>query len=150
MSYHQSLYQKIILEHNRSPRNFGKIEQASHVCPGNNPLCGDQLTVYLICENDEIKDITFEGEGCAISKASASMMTEALKGKHVEQAKALFKELESLFKNPQAVPEPESLGDLQVFENIRSTSSRIKCVTLAWKAFLGALDQQSEVSTENE
>lgn len=150
MSYNQSVYQKIILEHNRSPRNFKQLENPTHVCPGNNPLCGDHITVYLNCENDVIQDISFEGEGCAISKASASMMTEAVKGKNIQDIHHLFNDLKSLFENDPNAFDASLLGDLMVFENIKGTSSRIKCVTLAWKALIGALEKEAEISTEKE
>jgi nitrogen fixation NifU-like protein len=150
VSYNQSIYQKIILEHNRSPKNFKQLENATHMCPGNNPLCGDHLTVYLIFKDDQIEDISFKGAGCAISKASASMMTEAVQGKKIEQAKELFENLEDLFKQPRDNSNHEILGELKVFENLKGTSSRIKCVTLAWKTLLGALEQKSEISTEKE
>ena len=150
MSYNHSFYQKTILEHNRSPKNFKQLKDATHVCPGNNPLCGDHITVYLIYEDNQIQDISFEGEGCAISKASASIMTEVVKGKSPEQIKGLFKDLEGLFKTEENSSDTEHLGELKVFENIKGTSSRIKCVTLAWKALIGALEKQTEVSTEKE
>jgi len=145
MSYNKAFYQKIILDHNRTPKNFGPLEGATHRCPGHNPLCGDQWIVSLICMDDLIVDIRFEGSGCAISKASASLMTQAVKGQSVPLAKKLFEQFETMLTGTQTSPE---LGELLVLESIRSTSSRVKCATLAWKAMLGALNGEHNISTE--
>lgn len=144
------LYQQVILEHNRKPRNFKKIDEASHCAEGFNPLCGDHLWVYLKIEDNKIVEITFEGSGCAISKASASMMTTSLKGKDIEFAKKQFAEFQNLLKG-SLDPEKEdhSLGKLKIFAGIWQYPSRIKCAGLAWHAMNGALDQNSDsISTE--
>lgn len=151
MSYNASLYQKIILDHNRSPRNFGKLEQATHRCSGNNPLCGDSITVELILKGTIVTDICFESSSCAISKASASLMTETLKGKSLEEINLISTTFHKMFQQ-KIDPDVEEarLGDLISLENIKGTSSRIKCATLAWKTFHEALEAHQNATTEDE
>lgn len=147
------LYQQVILEHNKKPRNFHKLESATHTAEGFNPLCGDHLWVYLkVSAQGLIDEAAFEGSGCAISKASASMMTTALKGKTVDEAKALFKQFHSLILGeikPDTQPErSDLLGKLKIFSGIWQYPSRVKCAALGWHAMNGALAAQASVSTE--
>jgi nitrogen fixation NifU-like protein len=144
------LYQQVILEHNKKPRNFKKLDGATHMAQGYNPLCGDHLVIYLrVNQNQIIEDITFEGDGCAISKASSSMMTSALKGKSLDEAKVLFTQFHKLITgelNPDN--EKHTLGKLAVFSGIWHFPSRVKCASLAWHAMNGALEHKKSVSTE--
>ena len=152
MSQATQLYQQVILEHNKHPRNFGKLDGASHTAEGFNPLCGDHLWVYIkmATGGDVIEAVTFEGSGCAISKASASMMTQALKGKTLAEARTLFTEFQALLKG-EVTPEQEglSLGKLKIFGGIWQYPARVKCAALAWHAMHGALEQKASVSTES-
>ena len=151
MSYDKELYQQVILDHNRKPRNFHEIEGASHSCHGVNPLCGDDITVYLNVDKDDvIKDVSFLGSGCAISKASTSLMTTFLKGKKVESARKIKEEFHKMILGTMD-PETEehSLGKLALFMGIREFPSRTKCASLAWHTLVGALDKENEgISTE--
>ena len=151
MSYDKELYQQVILDHNRKPRNFHEIEGASHSCHGVNPLCGDDITVYLnVDEDDVIKDVSFLGSGCAISKASTSLMTTFLKGKTVDSARKIKEEFHKMILGTMD-PEKEehSLGKLTLFMGIREFPSRTKCASLAWHTLVGALDIKNEgISTE--
>ena len=151
MSYDKELYQQVILDHNRKPRNFHEIEGASHSCHGVNPLCGDDITVYLnVDEDDVIKDVSFLGSGCAISKASTSLMTTFLKGKKVDSARKIKEEFHQMILGTMD-PEKEehSLGKLVLFMGIRDFPSRAKCASLAWHTLVGALDKENEgISTE--
>jgi nitrogen fixation NifU-like protein len=143
------LYQQVILEHNRKPRNYVELEQPTHSAEGYNPLCGDHLKVYLIVNgNNVIEELTFMGDGCAISKASASMMTAALKGKTVEEAKALFEEFQKLVKKELDPEKAHHLGKLTVFSGIWKYPARVKCAILAWHTMKGALENTTAVSTE--
>jgi nitrogen fixation protein NifU and related proteins len=149
MSELSELYQQVILDHNKKPRNFRKLETANHSAEGFNPLCGDQLTVYLNLEDDLVKDVGFEGSGCAISKASASMMTQAVKGKSKEQAENLFQEFHSMVTGALDVETQEnSLGNLKIFAGVREFPVRVKCATLPWHTMHAALNEQEQVSTE--
>ncbi len=145
------LYQQMILEHNKKPRNFHKIENATHTAEGYNPLCGDHINIYLQLKNDSIiDDISFIGDGCAISKASASMMTTALKGKTIEEANVLFDQFHKLIKG-ELVPERDknALGKLTTFTGIWHFPARVKCASLCWHTMKGALNQVVKpVSTE--
>ena len=143
------LYQQTILEHNRHPRNFKKLAGATHMAEGYNPLCGDHLWVYAIISDGIIQEAAFEGSGCAISKASASMMTTALKGKTVAEAKVLFDEFHRLVVG-ELKPDagPNHLDKLAVFSGIWQYPSRVKCASLGWHTMNGALDKQQTVSTE--
>ena len=151
MSIHNDeLYQQVILEHNKKPRNFKKLEPCSHEAEGYNPLCGDHLSVYLqVDPQGVIGEVSFFGDGCAISKASASMMTASLRGKTVEEAKALFEEFRRLVtKELDPDQGGHHLGKLTVFSGIWKYPSRVKCAILAWHTMKGALDHAKVVSTE--
>ncbi len=144
------LYQQTILEHNRSPRNFKKLEGANHVAEGYNPLCGDHLWIYMkVNDKNIIEEVAFEGTGCAISKASASMMTVSLKGKTIEEAKVLFNEFHKLVigeLKPDA--QPNHLEKLSVFSGIWQYPSRVKCAILSWHTMNGAIENKKTISTE--
>jgi nitrogen fixation NifU-like protein len=154
MSQANELYQQVILDHNRNPRNYREMPGATHVCHGHNPLCGDNITVYakVIGDgsgNETLEDLSFQGSGCAICKASSSLMTTQLKGKPISEAKLLFGEFHEMVKgnlNPET--DPNHLGKLKLFEGVKEYSSRIKCATLSWHALMGAMDRQEEASTE--
>ena len=149
MSELSELYQQVILDHNKKPRNFRKLEHANHSAEGYNPLCGDQLTVYLNLEDDLVKEVGFEGSGCAISKAAASMMTQAVKGKSKEQVENLFKEFHSMVTGELDEERQEnSLGNLKIFAGVREFPVRVKCATLPWHTMHAALNKQDQVSTE--
>lgn len=144
------LYQQVILDHNKKPRNFRIMDNASHKAEGYNPLCGDHLHVYLLLDKDGlIEDISFEGDGCAISKASASMMTSSLKGKTTEEAKVIFDEFIRLVKG-ELDPEKQEhhLGKLAIFSGIWHFPARVKCASLSWHTMNGALGNEETVSTE--
>ena len=144
----RDLYQEVILDHNRRPRNFGPLPTANRRAEGHNPLCGDRVTVYLDLVDGRLQDIAFQGSGCAISTASASLMTEALKGLTLEEARDLFKGFHDLVTLGAAEGSPE-LGKLAVFTGVREYPMRVKCATLAWHALMAALDAQDlPVSTE--
>lgn len=144
------LYQELILDHNRRPRNRRKLEGSVHQANGYNPLCGDRVTVFVKLEKDVITEITFEGSGCAISTASASLMTESLKGKSLEEAKALFRKFHGLLtEEPVETSEGPGLGKLNVFSGVCRFPARVKCATLAWHTVNAALDKRDElISTE--
>ena len=148
----RELYQQIILDHNKSPRNFGKLETPTADQEGFNPLCGDHLHIYLhvVAEEGLIQDISFEGSGCAISKASASLMSTMVKGKTVRETEALFENFHNLLTgDPQADVDMDSLGKLAVFAGVREFPMRVKCATLAWHTMKAALNgQDNPVSTE--
>ena len=149
MSELSELYQQVILDHNKKPRNFRKLETASHYAEGYNPLCGDQLTIYMNLEDDRVTDVGFEGSGCAISKASASMMTQAVKGKSKEQAETLFKEFHSMVTGELEEENEENiLGNLKIFAGVREFPVRVKCATLPWHTMHAALHKQDQASTE--
>ncbi len=146
------LYQEMILEHNKKPRNFHKIENATHFAEGYNPLCGDHLLVYLkVNAQKVIEDISFEGSGCAISKASASMMTTSLKGKSVVEAEKVFTQFHKLVIG-ELKPDKDAnvLGKLSIFSGVWQYPARVKCASLAWHAMNGALHKVKTVSTEGE
>jgi len=149
MSEIRELYQALIIDHGRHPRNFKKIENANRVKEGFNPLCGDRLTVYLSVEDNKIVDISFEGAGCAISMASASLMTEALKGKTIDQAHALFKDFHQIVTGSEGEASLEKLGKLAVLQGVAEYPSRVKCATLAWHTLIAAADNiNKKISTE--
>ncbi len=141
------LYQEVILDHNRQPRNFGALAGANRRAEGFNPLCGDRVTVQLEMQDGVVRDIRFQGTGCAISKASASMMTESLKGRSREQAEALFQEFHRLLTGDGAAPDPEALGKLVVFSGVREFPVRVKCATLAWHTLRSALENAPDIAT---
>jgi len=147
----RDLYQEIILDHNRNPRNFRPMEDATHRIEGYNPLCGDRYTIYVKIEDDIVRDISFQGSGCAISKASASVMSSMIKGKTRGEAEELFERFHEMVTGAEEVqPEDlESLGKLGVFAGVREYPMRVKCATLAWHTMHSALDGTSDtVSTE--
>jgi nitrogen fixation protein NifU and related proteins len=149
MSELSELYQQVILDHNKKPRNFRKLENANHSAEGYNPLCGDQLTIYLDVEDDLVKEVGFEGSGCAISKAAASMMTQAIKGKSREQAENLFNEFHLMVTGElNEETDANSLGNLKIFAGVREFPVRVKCATLPWHTLHAALSKQNQVSTE--
>ncbi len=146
----RELYQQVILDHNKSPRNFKKLEDANHHAEGHNPLCGDHLDVYLQLENDVVKDISFIGNGCAISKSSASLMTAIVKGKTKEEAEHLFEKFHELVTGKlNDANEVEALGKLAVFQGVQEFPARVKCASLAWHTLHNALNNKEEkISTE--
>jgi nitrogen fixation NifU-like protein len=149
MSELSELYQQVILDHNKKPRNFRKLETANHSAEGYNPLCGDQLTVYLNLEDEAVKDVSFEGSGCAISKAAASMMTQAVKGKTKPEVEKLFNEFHSMVTGELDEEQtPNHLGNLKIFAGVREFPVRVKCATLSWHTMHAALNNQELVSTE--
>ena len=149
MSELSELYQQVILDHNKKPRNFRKLETANHTAEGYNPLCGDQLTIYMNLEDDRVTDVGFEGSGCAISKASASMMTQAVKGKSKEQAETLFKQFHSMVTGEfDEENEENTLGNLKIFAGVREFPVRVKCATLPWHTMHAALNKEEQASTE--
>jgi nitrogen fixation protein NifU and related proteins len=139
----RELYQDIILDHGRHPRNFHRLPGASHFAHGHNPLCGDKVTVYLNLEGDRIADVSFEGRGCAISTASASLMTEIIKGKTLAEAEALFKSFHAKVTGADPVALPSELEDdeerLEPLTGVRTYPARVKCATLPWHAFEAAV-----------
>jgi len=143
----KDLYQEIILDHSRHPRNFGTMENPDQSGNGNNPLCGDKVTVFLSIEDDHILDTSFDARGCAISIASASMMTEMVKGRSIEHAKSLFEKFTSLVTG-RTEPSGE-LADLETLSGVKDFPTRVKCATLSWHAMLAALDNsEKDVKTE--
>jgi nitrogen fixation NifU-like protein len=144
-----ALYEEVILDHNRSPRNWGEIPGAKHV-DGRNPLCGDRISLTVQVDGDVIADIRFTGEGCAISKASASMMTQVIKGKTRQEAKALFERFHDLVTGRSTpAPADKSLGSLRAFAGVARFPTRVKCATMAWHALNEAIsDQRSAIGNE--
>jgi nitrogen fixation NifU-like protein len=149
MSELNDLYQEVILDHNKNPRNFREIENASRQADGNNPLCGDALRVYVELEDDKVKDVAFKGSGCAISKASASMMTQVIKGKTKEEAETLFDEFHRMVLGELNEEEDENhLGKLKIFASVREFPARVKCASLSWHTLNAALHGEEVASTE--
>lgn len=149
MSELNDLYQEVILEHNKNPRNFREIETATKTADGNNPLCGDALRVYVEMDGDEVKDVAFKGSGCAISKASASMMTQAVKGKSKAEAEVLFDEFHKMVTGElDAETDENNLGKLKIFAGVLEFPARVKCASLSWHTLHAALSGEEEVSTE--
>ena len=141
------LYQQVILDHSKSPRNYRKMDGANRKAEGKNPLCGDQITLYLQLEGDVVKDISFQGSGCAISKASASLLTDSLKGRSKAEVKELFEKVHEMVTTGSV--QGESLGKLAVFAGVHKFPARVKCAILAWHAVMAALDGKADpVSTE--
>jgi nitrogen fixation protein NifU and related proteins len=147
MSDLNDLYQEVILDHNKRPRNFRTIEGASHHADGYNPLCGDKLSLTVQVDGDAIKDVAFTGSGCAISKASASIMTDSLKGKSVAEARALFERFHRMVTTPPDQP-VEDMGKLSVLAGVREFPVRVKCASLAWHTLKAALERKDTTSTE--
>lgn len=148
MSDLRDLYQEVIFDHNRQPRNFGRLEGATHKAEGFNPLCGDQLTLYLrVGDDGRIEEVAFEGKGCAISTASASLLTEAVKGRTLEEAERLFRGFHGMIMDEPAA-EPVELGKLEVLAGVKEFPTRVKCATLAWHTLHAAIEGKDQVSTE--
>jgi nitrogen fixation protein NifU and related proteins len=144
----KDLYRDVILDHNRHPRNFGRLAGETGHADGHNPLCGDRLTVFVRLDGDCIEDIRFEGQGCAISTASASLMTEAVKGRRLAEVRALFDRVHTLLTRQDAVPD-DSLGKLAALTGVREYPARVKCATLSWHTLNAALEHgAATVSTE--
>lgn len=149
MSELSDLYQEVILEHNKNPRNFREIEGADQYADGKNPLCGDALRVYVKFEGDTISDVAFKGSGCAISKASASMMTQAVKGKTREDAEVIFDEFHKMVTGELDVETDDNeLGKLKIFSGVLEFPARVKCASLSWHTLNAALHGEDAVSTE--
>lgn len=144
----RELYQQVILDHNKSPRNFKKLETANHFAEGYNPLCGDRIDVYVKLEDDKIEDISFMGSGCAISKASASLMSAMVKGKTIKEAEKIFEKFHHLItgKMDEQINTDE-IGKLAVFAGVREFPSRVKCASLAWHTLISALKKESKTVT---
>lgn len=149
MSELNELYQEVILDHNKNPRNFREIETATNTADGNNPLCGDALRVYVEMEDDKVKDVAFKGSGCAISKASASMMTQTVKGKSKAEAETLFHEFQQMVTGElDAEADENQLGKLKIFAGVLEFPARVKCASLSWHTLHAALAGEEEISTE--
>jgi nitrogen fixation NifU-like protein len=150
MSELTDLYQELILDHNRRPRNYGALPDADHTAKGYNPLCGDKLTIYAKLDGDRISGLTFEGSGCAISKASASLLTDAVKGKTVEEAGALFARVHAMLTAPVGKDvkdaDFESMGKLAALSGVREFPVRVKCASLAWHTLKAALEGKGETA----
>ena len=149
MSELSDLYQEVILDHNKNPRNFRELETATQTADGNNPLCGDALRVYVEIEDDKVKDVAFKGSGCAISKASASMMTQTVKGKSREEAETIFHEFQRMVTGElDAEADENNLGRLKIFAGVLEFPARVKCASLSWHTLHAALRGEEAVSTE--
>ncbi len=143
------LYQQVILDHSKSPRNFHKLANANRTAQGHNPLCGDNYTIFALMDGDIIKDLSFQGSGCAISKASASILTDTLKGKTKAEVKALFDKVHDMVTTGNV--NGGDLGKLAVFAGVHKFPARVKCAILPWHAVVAAVEgKQEPVSTENE
>jgi nitrogen fixation NifU-like protein len=146
----KQLYQEVILDHNRKPRNWGHLDAPTHKAEGLNPLCGDHIWVTLDVAGDRVKEIAFEGESCAICKASASMMTAKVKGKSVEEAEELVSEFRGMTTGSLDTSRPNHLGHLSVFEGVKELPARVKCAILPWHTLHAALHSTAAASTEGE
>jgi nitrogen fixation NifU-like protein len=146
----RELYQQVILDHNKSPRNFRKLDGANHFAEGYNPLCGDKINIYLQLEGNKVKDISFQGSGCAISKASASLMSTIVKGKTLEEAEKIFEEFHNMVTGTHDEEiDLDKMGKLAVFAGVKDFPARVKCASLAWHTMNAALKDENEiVSTE--
>jgi nitrogen fixation NifU-like protein len=145
----KDLYRDVIVDHNRNPRNFGRLDPADVHADGHNPLCGDRLSIYANLDGDRIRELKFDGSGCAISVASASLLTEAVKGKSRGEVKTLFDEMHALLTQHDAPVDPGKLGKLAALSGVREFPARVKCASLCWHTLNAALDSQSDpVSTE--
>ena len=145
----RELYQEVILEHNKKPRNFHALPEPVQKSEGYNPLCGDKVTVYMQVEGDQVKDVSFQGSGCAISKASASLMTTAVKGKRLEEVRALFDRFHHVVSGQGNVEEIKALGTLAVLAGVSEFPARVKCATLAWHTLKAAMENsKTRISTE--
>ena len=143
------LYQEIILDHNRRPRNYREVEDSTHHAEGNNPICGDEISVYLRVDDNKVADIGFQGEGCAISKASASLMTSDVKGKSVKEAMERFEQVKGMLTGTEENPDIlDEMGNIACLSGVRRFPARIKCATLAWHALRAAIKGASLATTE--
>lgn len=147
MSELRDLYQEVILDHNKHPHNFGELADADRHADGFNPLCGDKLVVYVNLHGDTITDVRFEGSGCAISKASASLMTDAVKGKTLVETRGLFDRFLNLVTDGDVADDDEALGKLAVFAGVRDYPTRVKCASLAWHTLRAAVEDRRDVVT---
>lgn len=149
MSELDELYQEIVMDHNRKPRNFRRLDGANHTADGFNPFCGDEVKLFLIIEDETVKDVSFQGSGCAISRASVSMMTDAIKGKTVEETEQLFDLFQGLLISGEGETiDTSSLGDLEVLAGVSEFPTRVKCATLSWHTLRGAIRGEERISTE--
>ncbi len=144
----RDLYQQVIMDHNKKPRNFREMTDANHLAHGNNPLCGDALVVYLKMKGDVIEDVSFQGSGCAISVASASLMTEALKGKTVDEADTIYNLVHKQMTGE--VVDQSTLGKLEVLSGVKEFPARVKCATLSWHTMHTAMDNDHDISVTTE
>ena len=147
MSNLNELYQEILLEHNNKPRNFRKLADANRQADGYNPLCGDRITLYLKVEEDVIIDVAFQGVGCAISRASASMLTQSVKGQTLDKAEEIFDGFHTMITEPEAEVDYDALGDLEMLSGVSAFPTRIKCAILAWHTLHAALEGQGDAVT---
>ena len=147
MSELRDLYQEVILDHNKHPHNFGELAGADRHADGFNPLCGDKLAVYVNLDGDMITDVRFEGSGCAISKASASLMTDSVKGKTLVETRELFDRFLNLVTDGDVADDGEALGKLAVFAGVRDYPTRVKCASLAWHTLRAAVEDRRDVVT---
>lgn len=144
----KELYQEVIVDHNKNPRNFHKMEGDCCCVDGFNPLCGDKLTLYLKVDNDHIQEASFVGRGCAISTASASLMTDSLKGLTIAEAKTLFEKFHHMVTSEEGIADSDNLDKLAVLAGVKDFPARVKCATLAWHTLMAALEQKtSEIVT---
>jgi len=148
MSDLRDLYQEVVLDHSRSPRNFRALPDASAEADGTNPLCGDRVHVWVALEGDAVREVSFTGDGCAISKASASLMTQALRGKTKDEARALFEDFHRLVTGTSPGEDPARLGKLAVFAGVSEFPVRVKCASLAWHTLIAAFSNAARTSTE--
>ena len=144
----RDLYQQVIMDHNKKPRNFREMTNANHLAHGNNPLCGDALVVFVKMKGDVIEDVSFQGSGCAISVASASLMTEALKGKTKAEAEALHTQMHNQLTGEEF--DPSTLGKLEVLGGVKEFPARVKCATLSWHTMNTAMDSDHDISVSTE
>jgi nitrogen fixation NifU-like protein len=144
----RDLYQQVIMDHNKKPRNFRDMDDANHLAHGNNPLCGDALVVYLKLKGEVIEDVSFQGSGCAISVASASLMTEALKGKTLLEAEALYEQVHKQMIGEES--DASTLGKLEVLGGVKEFPARVKCATLSWHTVHAAMDSDHDISITTE
>ena len=145
MSDWNDLYLEVILDHNKNPRNNTELELYTHEAKGHNPLCGDKISIQIILENEKVKEAKFTGSGCAISTASASILTETIKGKNRDEVESLFENFHGLVTGKEAETE---LGKLAIFEGVKKYPARVKCATLSWHALMAALEGKEETTTE--
>ncbi len=145
----RELYQQVILEHNRKPRNFGKLEPCTHHADGHNPLCGDRLELYLLVQDGVVVDVKFQGQGCAIDTASASLMTTTIKGKRVDEAQRLGEQFRAMVRGElDPAKDPHDLGRLTLFQGVKDLPVRVKCAVLPWATLHSALEGETIASTE--